>query len=368
MHGRTTRASPAPTTSSKPSIDRGIPTGGTSRSCGATSKTTVEASVDDGSSRADAADSGAISTTTTTTTTTTAAAATATAAATAAAAVADAASSTAVLEEKSSSTSVAAATTIIPSTPTPTPTPPPPAISDPVVLITGCADRKREKTVKRAAISLGWRVTREFSPEVTHVVTTQTPERYARNRTLKFMLAVATGKWVVSEEWVLDSARCGIGQDATGYELRGEGDFVTEAPRRAREALGGNYDSPHRVLCGQAVTLFGQFPHSSREDIGRLVVAAGGVLIPISACRLHPGCVRVVCDPEGEGADDPSLVQSITGVRPLDLYWLYDSITDFRLQDPEMYWLDEIEGEGEGEEEEGTEAANSQDNLSQQLF
>ena len=27
MHGRTTRASPAPTTSSKPSIDRGIPTG-----------------------------------------------------------------------------------------------------------------------------------------------------------------------------------------------------------------------------------------------------------------------------------------------------------------------------------------------------
>jgi len=85
------------------------------------------------------------------------------------------------------------------------------------------------------------------------------------------------------------------------------------------------------------------------------------------ACVLACLCACVPVCLLGVTADnsniDSAMVEAETGYRPVDLYWLYDSITDFARQDIETYWLD---GGDVGTEEE--EASAGGESLSQQMF
>jgi len=72
------------------------------------------------------------------------------------------------------------------------------------------------------------------------------------------LFVLAAAQWIVSEGWLKACQEAGCAVDPEPYELLGEGDFVNASPLRARLAIGGNPSSPHRILFGFTIALYGE--------------------------------------------------------------------------------------------------------------
>ena len=110
---------------------------------------------------------------------------------------------------------------------------------------------------------------------MTHVVTGVDESLHCR-RTLKYLVAILRGWWVVSVDWVLKSIERGQWLPESDFEVTG--DMVsgeTHAPRRARQQL---KDGGQRLFEGRSVYLHGDFVNPPREDLAELLTFAGADL------------------------------------------------------------------------------------------
>lgn len=88
--------------------------------------------------------------------------------------------------------------------------------------------------------SLGWRLEPKYTEDVTHVVcgtVSKNAKAKAKVRSAKFLRAVASGKWVVTEAWLQACKRDRARVAEEAYEVSGDKkSAVPSAPTRSRLA------------------------------------------------------------------------------------------------------------------------------------
>jgi hypothetical protein len=176
------------------------------------------------------------------------------------------------------------------------------------------------------------KIVKKFDTSVTHLITSSFSHLMAK-RTLKYLLAILNGSWILSADWILESVRTQTLQTRfENYEMRGDDYYPDEeAPKRARLSR-KNGETP--LLSGYSIYLYGDFSTPSQADLIQLIENSGAILVKSAAelKRYRPKVV-VLCDAAVQSdfeADAGILVK----YRPfLGTSWLLDCISAFQITD-----------------------------------
>ena len=188
-----------------------------------------------------------------------------------------------------------------------------------------------------------------FGSHVTHLVGTEKSRGILKQRTMKFMQAMAHGLWIVSGSWLSESVKRGEILAEDEFEI-----FKTlksshdHAPRRARLDV-AEHDGKGTLFAIYQVYFHGEFPSPGpqKSALKELVIQAGGVVVRNldelqSTPRKKVG-VLVVSASEDLAKIDPS--DAIMGGQwhcVVDSYWIMNSITDYCVEE-----LDKKVGHGQ---------------------
>ncbi|KAL6755400.1 BRCT domain-containing protein [Haematococcus lacustris] len=127
--------------------------------------------------------------------------------------------------------------------------------------------------LKRLAAVAGARLVESWCHGVTHVVCRTDAGQRAR-RTMKYLMGVAHGCWVVDCAWVAACLSLGGAAPEASYQVHGDsnGGMGGPAAGRSRLASGGL-----AVLSGYTLMLAG--PFSAQDDLVALLKASGAILL-----------------------------------------------------------------------------------------
>ena len=195
------------------------------------------------------------------------------------------------------------------------------------------SDNEQDGRIRHDSVSLE----STFTSAVTHVVGREKTPGVLQQRTMKFMQAVAHGKWILSASWLTDSAQKGIMLPEESYEITGtmksssDSDMAL-APRRARLdcAAGGGRGSLFACYC---VYFNGPFPSPGpqKSQLQELVERAGGEVAwsqeeLTRTSKQHK--ILVVSSSDAllstRNVDDD--------FQYVDSYWVMNSITNYSLE------------------------------------
>ncbi|XP_072036784.1 BRCA1-associated RING domain protein 1-like [Amphiura filiformis] len=146
----------------------------------------------------------------------------------------------------------------------------------PVFLTTGLNKSQRTKLDSCSKLLKG-RVVNEFRPDITHLVAGCTAEGVCM-RTIKYLQAILTGKWVVNFTWVMECLKKKHRVDERPHEIPGTtADPISRGPNRGREntlnQLPGLFD-------GCNFFFYGTFkPSPSKNELIDLVKSGGGAIV-----------------------------------------------------------------------------------------
>uniref|UniRef100_A0A8C0IZF0 BRCA1-associated RING domain protein 1 n=1 Tax=Chelonoidis abingdonii TaxID=106734 RepID=A0A8C0IZF0_CHEAB len=138
-------------------------------------------------------------------------------------------------------------------------------VKGPVALLGSNLNSEQQKSLSKLAAVLKARKCVEFNSTVTHVVIPDDPMR----STIKGMLAILAGCWVLKFEWVKASLQSRIREQEEKYEICG-------GPRRGR--LNQEQLLP-KLFDGCYFYFLGTFNHHQKSDLIELVKAAGGQIL-----------------------------------------------------------------------------------------
>lgn len=175
-------------------------------------------------------------------------------------------------------------------------------------------------------------------------------------RTMKYMCALLTGKWVVSPAWTQTCAASQSAVPEAAHEARGDERGGSPGAAAAhRQRLLGRGGS--RIFEGLKMHLTGDFNSISRAELEQLVKLGGGRMLRHAPSPPSPGKVldpglRVICEgpppggapqaqPAGRGGRASAVEAAMlaTGAPALAHYWVFDSVTKAALQPTEAYQL-----------------------------
>ncbi|CAN0897605.1 BRCA1-associated RING domain protein 1 [Linum grandiflorum] len=142
-------------------------------------------------------------------------------------------------------------------------------------LFCGSALSAEEKLILvEFANSIGVPVTKFWRPDVTHVIAS-TNTSGACTRTLKVLMAILNGKWVLTIDWIKAcmESKCPVGEEP--YELRYDNHGSTDGPRSGR--LRALHNTP-KLFQQFHFYLSGDFVPGYKKDLQNLIVAAGGAI------------------------------------------------------------------------------------------
>ncbi|XP_065876679.1 BRCA1-associated RING domain protein 1 [Euphorbia lathyris] len=122
---------------------------------------------------------------------------------------------------------------------------------------------------------IGVPVTKFWRPTVTHVIAA-TDEKGACIRTLKVLMAILNGRWVLTIDWVKACMNSINPVDEEPYEVSLDNHGSENGPRTGRLSVLNN--AP-KLFSGFNFYFLGDFESGYKEDLERLVKAAGGNLI-----------------------------------------------------------------------------------------
>ncbi|CAK9014593.1 Breast cancer type 1 susceptibility protein (RING finger protein 53) (RING-type E3 ubiquitin transferase BRCA1), partial [Durusdinium trenchii] len=237
--------------------------------------------------------------------------------------------------------------------------------AEPVVLLTGTFGNRNERrsTLEAQVVELGGIAETDNEYKVTHLVTeaetTADGARCAKARTLKYVRALCTGRWIVDAKWVQDSYREKRWLSEAPYELDGDlrsCETGLGGPKRARleRAKGRSEDAAASqgrrpvgsLLAGVQVFFVGRFPVLKETDLREMVELCGGQCLENVAALSEQkgrGQQRVaVCYDKANARKHPSLklvskqvADSATPV--VNVQWLLNSISTHTKQPTAPY-------------------------------
>ncbi|XP_014807443.1 PREDICTED: BRCA1-associated RING domain protein 1-like isoform X2 [Calidris pugnax] len=133
-----------------------------------------------------------------------------------------------------------------------------------VILGSNLTSEQQKLLIKLATVLKAQRCT-EFNSKVTHLVIPDAP----MPRTVKCMMAVLTGCWVLKFEWVQACLQSTVREQEEKYEIQG-------GPQRGR--LNREQLLP-KLFDGCYFYFLGSFNHHQKSDLVELVKAAGGQIL-----------------------------------------------------------------------------------------
>ncbi|MCD7465736.1 hypothetical protein HAX54_001830 [Datura stramonium] len=143
-------------------------------------------------------------------------------------------------------------------------------------------------TLKRLS---GVTVVKNWDLSVTHVIAS-TDEKGACRRTLKFLMGVLAGKWIMSIDWVIASLEAAEFVDEQQYEIKIDTHGVVDGPKLGRLRI---LNKQPKLFNGYKFFFMGDFLPSYKSYLHDLVIAAGGIVlnrkpVPVDQEILSPGC------------------------------------------------------------------------------
>ncbi|XP_062181174.1 protein BREAST CANCER SUSCEPTIBILITY 1 homolog isoform X2 [Phragmites australis] len=130
-------------------------------------------------------------------------------------------------------------------------------------------------TVSEFAKIAGVSISTSWSPTVTHVIAS-TDQSGACKRTLKFLMAILNGKWIVSIDWVKTCMECMEPVDEQRFEVTVDVHGTSEGPMLGRQRV---IHKEPKLFDGIQFYLHGDYTKSYRGYLQDLVVAAGGTVL-----------------------------------------------------------------------------------------
>ncbi|PON34766.1 BRCA1-associated [Parasponia andersonii] len=198
----------------------------------------------------------------------------------------------------------------------------------------------------------GATVSKFWNQKVTHLIAA-TDEKGACTRTLKVLMAILNGTWIVKVDWIKAcmEAKCHV--DEEPYEVKLDNYGCCDGPQTAR--LSASSNAP-KLFSGLYFYFVGDFLPSYMEDLQELVIAAGGTVLksreelvaqscgdqqavptpralvvynidPLEGCKLGEE-VSILWQRLNEAED----LASETGSKVIGHTWLLDSIAGYKLQ------------------------------------
>ncbi|NXW53841.1 BRCA1 protein, partial [Eurystomus gularis] len=169
----------------------------------------------------------------------------------------------------------------------------------------------------------------------THVIM-KTDKELVCERTLKYFLGIAGGKWVVSYQWVIQSFKEGRILDEENFEVRG--DVINgrnhQGPKRARESLTEKIFKDFEICC------YGPFTDMTTEHLEWMVELCGASVVKEIHLLPHTAnsTAVVVVQPDAWMENmDYRAIQQKNNVAMVTREWVLDSVACYERQDFDAY-------------------------------
>ncbi|NWV46964.1 BRCA1 protein, partial [Daphoenositta chrysoptera] len=190
-----------------------------------------------------------------------------------------------------------------------------------------------QKFVKKTQSTLSNHITKG----TTHVIM-KTDEELVCERTLKYFLGIAGGKWVVSYQWIIQSFKEGRILDEENFEVRG--DVINgrnhQGPKRARQALTEKIFKDFEICC------YGPFTDMTTEHLEWMVELCGASVVKQPDLFTHTAnsTAVVVVQPDAwkENTDYRAIPQQ-NNVAVVTREWVLDSVACYECQEFSAYLM-----------------------------
>nr|XP_020654695.1 BRCA1-associated RING domain protein 1 [Pogona vitticeps] len=135
----------------------------------------------------------------------------------------------------------------------------------PVVLLGSGLDPVKQQLLSKLAVVLKARLCTEFNSTVTHIIIPDPPVR----STMKCLLAVLAGSWILTFKWVEACLQSGAREQEEKYEVNG-------GPQRGRW---NKEQLLPKLFDGCYFYFLGMFKEHNKDDLKELVKAGGGQIL-----------------------------------------------------------------------------------------
>ncbi|XP_035157366.1 breast cancer type 1 susceptibility protein isoform X20 [Callithrix jacchus] len=183
-------------------------------------------------------------------------------------------------------------------------------------------------------------LTNQITEETTHVVM-KTDAEFVCERTLKYFLGIAGGKWVVSYFWVTQSIKERKMLNEHDFEVRG--DVVNgrnhQGPRRARESQG------RKIFRGLEICCYGPFTNMPTDQLEWMVQLCGASVVKeLSSFTLGTGIHAVVVVQPDAWTEDNGLhaIGQMCEAPVVTREWVLDSVALYQCQELDTYLIPQI--------------------------
>ncbi|NXI91073.1 BRCA1 protein, partial [Psophia crepitans] len=174
-----------------------------------------------------------------------------------------------------------------------------------------------------------------FTDGTTHVIM-KTDKELVCERTLKYFLGIAGGKWVVSYQWVIQSFKEGRILDEENFEVRG--DVINgrnhQGPKRARQSL------TEKIFKGFEICCYGPFTDMATEHLEWMVELCGASVVKqlhLFTHRTNSTAVVVVQPDAWTENTDYKAIQRKNNVAMVTREWVLDSVACYERQEVDAY-------------------------------
>ncbi|NXR71519.1 BRCA1 protein, partial [Pycnonotus jocosus] len=190
-----------------------------------------------------------------------------------------------------------------------------------------------QKFVKKTQSTLSNHITEG----TTHVIM-KTDDELVCERTLKYFLGIAGGKWVVSYQWIIQSFKEGRILNEENFEVRG--DVINgrnhQGPKRARQALTEKIFKDFEICC------CGPFTDMTTEHLQWMVELCGASVVkqPDLFSHTADSTAVVVVQPDAWKENvDYRAIQQCSNVAVVTREWVLDSVACYECQELSAYLI-----------------------------
>ncbi|GAB4829422.1 hypothetical protein Ancab_019093 [Ancistrocladus abbreviatus] len=223
--------------------------------------------------------------------------------------------------------------------------------SEKLVLCCSALTTTEKETLSDFEKASGITVSKNWNPSVTHVITS-TNENAACRRTLKVLMGILEGKWILNIEWIKACMTAKGQVDETPYEINADIHGIRNGPRLGRQRV---LNKLPKLFSGFKFYFTGDFVPSYKGYLQELITAAGGTTLhrkPIAQVQDAPSESSVPptivvyslelpdkCDPQKKGMilkcrqSDAQALAVSTGSKVASNLWILNCIAGYKLQD-----------------------------------
>ncbi|KAJ0236178.1 BRCA1-associated RING domain protein 1 [Hirschfeldia incana] len=220
-----------------------------------------------------------------------------------------------------------------------------------LVICGSALSQSDKRLMEKLAAKFNATISRYWNPSVTHVIAS-TDEKGACTRTLKVLMGILNGKWIINADWMKASLEASQPVDEEPFEIHIDTQGCHDGPKTARLRAATNKP---KLFDGMKFYFYGDFFKGYKEDLQNLVKVAGGMILKteeelgaessnnVGDQGSSPVVVYNIDPPPGCGlgeevtiiwqrANEAEALSTKTGSRVIGHTWLLESIAGYKLQ------------------------------------